>query len=156
MRHYSAKTLEFTKEGFTDLYILNTANTPLTVGGAAVNDFSAGFTTQTIDLTSLAIGDAVLGALIDVKSVITGPSGAPTAQVKTGTGGVAITPTCAVKTATGAVTDNTVVGATISTAAEKLQLALAAGGGDGAAATGGEIWVWAKISRASVRLAVDA
>jgi hypothetical protein len=155
MRHYNAKTLEFTKEGFTDLFILNTANTPLTSGGAAVNDFAAGFGAQTINLTALAAGDAVLGALIDVKTAVTGPTVAPTAQVKTGTGAVAITPTCAIKTAPGSVTDNTVVGKTISTAAEYLQLALAAGGGDGAVATGGEIWVWARISRAG-RLLTDA
>ena len=150
MKHYLAKTLEFTKEGFTDLFILNTANAPAgwTVGSALTNDFSVGFSTQNVVLTALAAGDAVLGALVDIKTAVVGPSTAPTAQVKTGTGGVAITPTVAVKTGTGCVTDNTVVGATISTAAENLVLALAAGGGDGAAATAGEIWVWAKISRA--------
>jgi hypothetical protein len=150
MKHYSAKTLEFTKEGFTDLFILNTANAPAgyTAGAALTNDFSVGFNAQAIVLTALAAGDAVLGALVDVKTAVVGPTGAPTGQVKTGTGGVAITPTVAVKTATGCVTDNTVVGATISPAAENLVFLTAAGGGDSAAATAGEVWIWAKISRA--------
>lgn len=155
MRHYSAKTLEFTKSGFTDLYILSTSNLPATVGGAPVNDFSVGFNAQAIVLTALKAGDAVLKALVDIKTAVVGPTGAPTGQVKTGTGGVAITPTVAVKTATGCVTDNTVVGATISTAAENLVFLTAAGGGDSAAATAGEIWIWASISRAA-RLATDA
>lgn len=147
MKHYSAKTLEFTKEGFTDLFILSTNSLPATVGGAPVNDFSGGFNAISTTLTALAAGDAVLGALIDVVTPVVGPTGAPTGQVKTGTGTVAITPTCAVKTATGAVTDNTVVGATISTAAENLVFLTAAGGGDSAAATAGEIWIWVNISR---------
>ena len=149
MRHYHAKSLEYTKEGFTDLFILSTANLPATVGGAPVNDFSGGFSNKQVTLTALAAGDAVLGALIDVVTAVAGPSAAPTLQVKTGTGAVAITPTCAVKTATGSVTDNTVVGSTISTAAENLVADLQVGGGDGAAATAGEIWIWANISRAA-------
>lgn len=143
MKHYLTKDLQFVKEGFTDLFIL------------AAADFSGGFNAANITLTALVKGDAVLGALIDVKTVVAGPTGAPTLQVKTGTGAVAITPTCACKTATGAVTDNTIVGATISTAAENLLLVTAAGGGDSAAATAGEIWVWVKISRAD-RFAISA
>jgi hypothetical protein len=149
MRHYHAKSLEFTKEGFTDLFILSTANLPATVGGAPVNDFSGGFSNKQITLTTLAAGDAVLGSLVDVVTAVTGPTGAPTLQIKTSSGGVAITPTCAVETATGCVTNNTVVGATISTTSENLVADLQVGGGDGAAATAGEIWIWANISRAA-------
>ena len=148
MRHYNAKTLEFTKEGFSDLFILNTANTPATAGGAAVNDFSAGLSNKQITLTALVAGDLVLDAVIDVKTVIAGPTGAPTAQVKTSVGAVAITPLCAVKTATGVISDNTVVGRTMSTQAENLVLDLQVGGGDGAVPTAGELWIWANISRA--------
>lgn len=155
MEHYSVKSLQFPKEGFSDLFILSTNGRNQTTG-AAVNDFSGGFNANSIVLTTLAVGDAVLSALIDVVTPVTGPTGAPTGQVKTGTGAVAITPTCAVKTAIGAVTDNTVVGSTLSTAAENLNFVTAAGGGDSAAATAGEIWVWANISRAADRKTVQA
>ena len=158
MKHYHAKELEFTKAGFTDLFILNTSNTgsnaQVAPGGAQTvpptvyNDFSVGFTTQTCILTALAASDAILHALIDIKTAIVGPTGSPTAQVKTSVGAVAITPTAVVNsTVLGSVTDNTVVGRTISSGGENLVLALAAGGGNGAAATAGEIWVWANILR---------
>ena len=148
MRHVAAKTLEFTKEGFTDLYIFSASNLPATVGGAPVNDFSVGFNAQSLVCTALAVGDCVLGALVDVKTAIVGPTGTPTGQVKTSSGGVAITPAVSVVATGGCVTNNTVVGATICATAENLVLVTAAGGGDSAAATAGEIWVWAKISRA--------
>ena len=155
MRHYNCKTLEMNKEGFTDLFIFSTANQPATVGGAPVNDFTGGFSNKQLTCTALAVSDCVLDAMIDVKTAIVGPSAAPTAQVKTSTGAVAITPTVAVKTGKGSVSDNTVVGRTISTAAENLVLDLQVGGGDGAAATAGEVWVWANISRAD-RLLIQA
>jgi len=121
-----------------------------TVPPTVYNDFSVGFGTTTCILTALGVADVILSALIDVKTPIVGPTGAPTAQVKTSVGAVAITPTAVVNSATvyGSVTDNTVVGSTISSGAENLVLALAAGGGNSAAATAGEVWVWANILRA--------
>lgn len=135
MRLYKLKTLEETKAGFTDLCIVETA------------DMSVGFSNKQITLRTLEDGDLVQGALIDLNqgALVTGPTGAPTGQVKVGS--VAITPTCAVKTAKYAVTDNTVVGATTATGAATAVLDLQAGGGDSAAATAGEIWVWLKLNR---------
>ena len=148
MKTAQSKSIENLRSGWHLLCVLSTASLPATLGGAPVNDFTNGFSNKQITLTALAAKDRVLAAAIDVVTPIAGPTGAPTVQVKTGTGGVAITPTCACKTAIAAVTDNTVVGATTSTAAENLVLDCQAGGGDGAAATAGEIWVWVKIDRA--------
>ena len=144
-----------TKEGFSDLFIFSTNNLPATVGGAPVNDFSVGFNAQNLICTALNAGDAVLDALIDIKTAIVGPTGAPTAQVKTSTGAVAITTTVAVATGAGAGRDNSVVGFALSAGGENLVLTLAAGGGNSAAATAGEIWVWANISR-NDRLKIQA
>lgn len=151
MRHYLAKSLEYTKPGFTDLFILSATNIPLTAGGAPVNDFSVGFSNQQILLTNLlAIGDTLLpGTVIDIQVPITGPTGSPTAQVKVNTANKALTPTVIVNgLAPGTTTDNTVVGAfMLQTGVDTLVLDLQAGGGNSAAATAGEIWVWARISR---------
>ena len=114
MKHYHAKDLEMTKEGFTDLFILNTSNLGSNSQAAAAtptNDFSVGFSSQNINLTALNAKDVVLDAMIDINTNIVGPTGAPTAQVKTSSGGVAITNTVNVLTGSGALRDNTVVGA---------------------------------------------
>jgi hypothetical protein len=110
---------------------------------------TAGFSNKQITLEGLVAGDCVRGALIEVKTLVTGPTAAPTAQVKLGS--VVITPTVAVKTANYAVTDNTIVGATTATGATNLVLDLQLGGGDGAAATAGEIWVWVHLNTAADR-----
>lgn len=155
MRHYKAKSLEFTKEGFTDLFIFSTSNLPATVGGPPVNDFSVGFSAQQLLCTALNASDCVMYALIDVKTAIVGPTGAPTGQIKTSSGGVAITPTATLASGLGSVTNNTVVGRTISAGTENLVLDLEVGGGNGAAATAGEVWVWVNIARAG-RLNISA
>lgn len=134
MRSYILSAPQRAELGFTDLFILT------------VSDLSVGFSNKQVTLDALAVGDVVLSALVDVKTLITGPTGAPTAQVKINTAAVAITPTAAVKTARFAVTNNTVVGSAGVTAADTLVLDLQAGAGDGAAATAGEIWVWVKRS----------
>lgn len=125
--------------GATSAYVLLTA------------DFSQGFSNKQITLCNLAIGDVVKRAWIDVRTLVTGPTGAPTVQVKVNTAAVAITPTVAVKTAKYAVTNNTVVGSAIPAAADTLVLDCQAGAGDGAAATAGEVHVWVEIERASDR-----
>jgi len=142
MIHYNLKNMEFGKAGWTDLYIVQTADMTTTVvnGGA-------------LTLKAHVAGDLIQGAFVEIPTLITGPSAAPTAQVKAGS--VAITPTVAIKTANYAVTDNTVVGATTFTGAGNLTLTFAAGGGDGAAATAGEIWVWVKKSIAAERTSIQ-
>jgi hypothetical protein len=132
---YRLKDLQITKSGWTHLFIAQAA------------DMTA-FNTD-LTLTALVAGDVVQGAFIDIRTLITGPTAAPTLQIKAGT--VAITPTVACKTANYAVTDNTIVGATTATGAANLTLSSAVGGGDGAAATAGEVWVYAKISRLADR-----
>jgi len=135
MRVYRLKDLQITKSGWTHLFILFAAD---------LTGFAADFT-----LTALVAGDVVQGALIDIRTLVTGPTGAPTGQIKAGS--VVITPTVAVKTANYAITDNSIVGATVATGAANLVFSTAVGAGDGAAATAGEIWVYAKISRLADR-----
>lgn len=128
-----AKTLEFTKNGWTNLVILQTADLTTT----AING-------GTITLDALVAGDLVQDAFIEIPTLITGPTGAPTVQVKLGS--VAITPTVAIESANYAVTDNTVVGSSTATTATNLTATFAAGGGNGAAAATGEIWIWYRKS----------
>lgn len=134
MRSYILSAAQRAELGFTDLFVLTTS------------DFSVGFSNKQITLDALAAGDVVRSALVDVKTFITGPTGAPTAQVKINTAAVAITPTVAVKTARFGVTNNTVVGAAGVTSADSIVLDLQLGAGDGAAATAGEVWVWVNRS----------
>lgn len=138
MKIHTLKTLQETKAGWSKLYIVETADmtTAIVNGGA-------------LTLSAKVAGDLIRGAMIDIRTLITGPTVAPTAQVKLGS--VAITPTVAIKTAYYGVTDNTIVGASTATGAANLTLTFAAGGGDGAAATAGEIWVWVQENLAADR-----
>lgn len=138
MRSYQLSEAQRAVSGFTDVFVLT------------MSDFSVGFSNKQIALDALAAGDVILDALIRVTTLITGPTGAPTAQVKVNTAAVAITPTCAVKTALGSVTNNTVVGRHVVASADTLVLDLQLGAGDGAAATAGEIRVYVKRYNAGV------
>lgn len=138
-----AKGIQFMREGWADLYKIQLA------------DLAVGFSNQQITLRALAAGDLVLGATIDVKTTITGPTGSPTAQVKINSAGIAITPTCVVNSSTvsGSTTNNTIVGAAhLQTGTDSLVLDLQVGGGNGAAATAGEIWVWVRVSTRAERV----
>jgi len=132
MRAYVLSEAQRAVHGWTDLFVLT------------ASDFSVGFSNKQIILDALAVGDAVIDAMIRVKTLVTGPTGAPTAQVKVNTAAVAVTPTCAVKTAIASITNNTVVGRHVVTATDNLVLDLQLGAGDGAAAVLGEVWVWVK------------
>lgn len=135
MKTYRLKDLQITKSGFTHLFV---------VAASDLTSFAADLV-----LTALVAGDFVNGAFVDIRTLVTGPTGAPTVQVKAGS--VVITPTVAAKTAKYAITDNTIVGATTATGSVNLTLSSAVGGGDGAAASAGEIWVYARISRLADR-----
>ena len=139
MRSYILNREQRAVHGFTDVFILLAA------------DFSAGFTNKQVTLDALAAGDFVKRALIDIRTLVSGPSVAPTVQVKINTAAVAITPTLACKTANYAITNNTVVGSAAPTAADNLVLDCQAGGGDGAAATAGEVHVWVERHLATDR-----
>ncbi len=141
---YRTKNFEFMREGFTHLFRILTA------------DLAVGFSNKQLVLTGLVKGDVVQGAVADFVTAVTGPTGNPTAQVKANTAGAAMTVAGDTTTLPGVVGNNTVAGAVIiTTATDNLVLDLQVGGGNGAAATAGEIWVWAKISRAVDRLSVQ-
>lgn len=147
MRNYRSKATEFMREGFTHLFIVELA------------DLSVGFSNQQILLTNLGPGDTVLDGLIDVKTTVAGPTGAPTGQIKINTLNNAITTTCVLNSATvvGAVPNNSVLmRSMVQTGTDTLVLDLQAGGGNGAAATAGEIWCWVCLSRQVERTGTQA
>lgn len=135
-----AYRLKYGEKGpFTHLFVLTKS------------DFSVGFSATSISLCSLAVGDVVLPAvLVDVKTAVTGPTGTPT-------GSVGITGTVARFTAATSVIAVAMVAPAEDVAplavnsATTLIYNLQAGGGDAAAATAGEIWIWAQIVQAGDR-----
>ncbi len=144
MEHYRSKSVEWMREGFTDLFVVQQA------------DLAVGFSNQQIVLAALAKGDLVQDAVMDVVAQVTGPTGLPTAQVKVHTAAVAITNTGVVAiSGVGAVKQLNNDGACLLGGADNLVLDLQAGGGHGAAATAGEIWVWANLSWAADRLTLQ-
>ena len=152
MRHYNAKLLEFTKPGFTDLHILSVANLPATIGGAPVNDFANGLNAQTVTLKTLNPGDVVEYVVVDIKTPLAGPTGAPTVQINVATAGTNLTGTIVANAAAtlGGISSPSQGNAYLQ-AADTLVAAFAAGGGNGAVPTAGEIWIWSAIFSAQDR-----
>lgn len=147
MKHYNLSAEQSAANGgFTDLFQL--AVTDMQVSGQ--------FDAKTIILTTLAVGDIVAGAAIEVVTAIAGPTDAPTALVKVTTDNVVICPTCAVVTAKGSVTNNTIVGAHTVTQVDSLSLLTGKALGNGAAASAGELRVWARILRKATRNMIQA
>lgn len=155
MKLYRSKGLEFIRESFTHLFIVTTISPPTTIGGSTSNDFSVGFSNQQVSLTTLQTGDVVMEGLLEVRTQIAGPTGSPTGQLKINTANIAITPTLVLNnTATTLVTqtNNSIAGSgSVQTGTDTLVLDLQVGGGNGAAATAGEVWCWARITRLADR-----
>lgn len=140
VKHYPLFNNERSASGYTDLFVVKAAD---------MTSFSA----LTINLCALAIGDIVWQeVLLEVKTLVTGPSVAPTASVGV-TGAVTqMIGVSLVKSGNQYFTPAAAAAAYPTVAASKfLVLDLQAGGGDGAAATAGEIWVYARISRVAER-----
>lgn len=138
MRHYHAKNCEFVAfSGFSDLYIVQTA------------DMTA-FSTTAVTLSNLQIGDVVDTVIQETRTAVVGPTGTPTASVGV-TGAVTQFTAATSAIAVGVVAPLSSVAPYVAAAAIALIANLAAGGGNGAAATAGEIWVWARISRQADR-----
>ena len=131
MKHYLAKTLNYTKSGFTDLWILQTA------------DWITNATTAHV-LTALAVGDAVYRVQHDLVTYLAGPA---TGTVSVGVVGALTTFTAAsdIKSAAakyvGAVASVTPY--QTNTAVNMVANAILGAG----AVTAGELWIWANISR---------
>lgn len=155
MKLYRSKGFEFIRESFTHLFIVTTLSPATTVGGSTTNDFSVGFNNQQVALTTLQTGDVVMEGMLEVRTQVAGPTVSPTGQLKINTANIAITPTLVLtNTASTIVTqsNNSVVGSgSVQTGTDTLVLDLQAGGGNGAAATAGEVWCWARITRLADR-----
>lgn len=138
MRHTKFSKDQIAANGFTDLFVVLAAD---------MTSFSA----TNITLDGLAVGDVLgLNLLVEVKTAVAGPSGAPTAQIVESGGSGTMTSTFNPKTATYVTPAAANVTLAITTAGN-LQLALLNGGGDGAAASAGEIWIWCSIYRKGER-----
>jgi hypothetical protein len=169
MKHYNLKTLQYTKPGFTDLFILELA------------DWVKNATTAHV-LTALAVGDIVYRVMSEVKTAVAGP----TATVSVGVVGALTTFTDASDVATGtavpyvakkATAGNVGTGFIAATSGGAVTTALtnATSGvipGSGPVAyetltavnmvanailsnvtvTAGEVWIWAEISRQADRV----
>ncbi len=138
MRTYSLSERERATSGFTDLFVLN----------AADGDFAAANYGSGQKLRTLAAGDVVYKVVMDVRTALVGPTGTPTVAIGvTGALTQFIGATSSVATGTAASSASPYVQATAKT----LTYDPENGGGNGAAATAGEIWVWANISNAADR-----
>jgi hypothetical protein len=135
MRHYKLKTLEETKAGFSDLWIL-----PFT-------ELVPGATTAQV-LTALQPGDVVYRVLLENKTLVAGV----TATVSIGVVGTLTQFTAAVdQTAAGSKYTAAIAAATpyaTNTSAINMVANEIVGAGT---PTAGEVWVWACISRVEER-----
>lgn len=122
--------------GFTHNFVLKIADMTTLVNGTKIN------------LCPLAIGDIVFPSklLMETRTPIVGPTGTPTASV--GITGAVTQFTAASSIIAGATAQiaPTAAAAYVVTAATNLVLDFEAGGGNGAAATAGEIWVWVSMA----------
>ncbi len=135
MKQYTLNQMEKAQSGFTDLYILTIA------------DMTSLANSTDITLSKLVAGDIVFPSkmLVEVRTAVVGPTGTPTGSVGI-TGAVTQFTAATSVIATGYVAP-TGAAAYIVTGSTNLLYDFQAGGGNGAAATAGEIWVWASISR---------
>lgn len=123
--------------GFTHLFILT----------AAQGDFATFANGTKINLCPLAAGDIVFPSKIlqEHKVLVVGPTGAPTASLGTTAAATQFTAASTVEAGTQQIVP-TAAAAFVVTAATQLAIDLEAGGGNGAAATAGEIWVWVSLA----------
>lgn len=136
MKHYNAKTLEFTKAGFTDLWIIELA------------DWVKNATTAHA-LTSLLLGDVVLRAMSEVVTAVAGP----TATVSVGVVGALTTFTAASDVATGTVVPYVAAVASVTPYPVNTAVGLVANAIlSNVTVTAGEVWIWANISRKADRV----
>lgn len=137
--------LKFEERGqFTDLFILTK------------EDFAEGFDDIQIELTTLRVGDVLLPpVLLERKTDVAGPTAAPTGSVGVTDAPTQFTAAATVEAGDAYVTGDDSVGPYPVNTEIALIVDLQKGGGDGAAATAGELWVWVNICRAADR-AVEA
>lgn len=135
MRHYNLKTLQLTKTGFTDLFII-----PYT-------DLVVNTTTAQV-LTALAVGDVVLRVLHETKTYLAGPA---TGTVSVGIVG-SLTLFTAASDVKSAAAKYVAAVASITPYPVNTAVNMVANEVIGAgAATAGEVWIWANINRVADR-----
>jgi hypothetical protein len=141
MKHYQLQRPDRVL-GASDLFVLSKTDLTTTVvnGGTLVLD-------------ALAAGDIVsCPVLVEIVTAITGPTGTPTVAIEGGSTGLTTA-----KSIMAVGYQSTAETQTYYTSGgDNLEAVFAAGGGDGAAATAGEIWIWVGISRKSDRRAITA
>lgn len=122
--------------GFTHLFVLTTADMTTLVNATKIN------------LCPLAAGDIVWPAklLQELRTAIVGPTGTPTASVGVTAAVTQFTAASSIIAGATAQIVPTAAAGFVVTAATNLVLDFEAGGGNGAAATAGEIWVWVSLS----------
>lgn len=135
MKHYNAKTLQFTKPGFTDLWVIELA------------DWIKNATTARV-LTALALGDVVTRVVTETRIAVAGP----TATVSVGVVGALTTFTAASDVATGTVVPYVAAVASVTpyptnTAVNMVSNEILSN----VTVTAGEVWIWASISRLADR-----
>jgi hypothetical protein len=138
MKHYNLKTLQLTKTGFTDLFILSSADT----------DFVLNATTAKV-LTALAVGDVVQRVMSEVKTAVAGP----TATLSVGVVGALTQFTAASDVATGTTVPYVAAVASVTPYPTNTAVNMVANTViSNVAVTAGEVWVWASISRVGDRV----
>lgn len=120
--------------GYTDIFVLKVADFKVLTNG-----------TQII-LCPLAVGDIIREVFIDVRTAIVGPTGTPTISVGNTATATQFTNTVSLVTAPSTTLNNSGAPAAVA-AATNLIVDFEAGGGNGAAATAGEVWIFANIKR---------
>jgi hypothetical protein len=174
MKHYNLKTLQRTKTGYTDLFILSSADT----------DFIKNATTDVV-LTALAAGDIVDKISTEVRTAVAGPTATlsvgvtsavtqftPAGDIATGTavpyvagnpavavgtGFIAATSAGAVTTAltnaTSGVSSIATVQPRYATLSSKNLIAETIL--SNVTVTAGEVWIWASIDRLTDRNSIQ-
>lgn len=135
MKRYPLKSLQYTKQGLTDLYILEQS------------DFVTNTTTAHV-LTALAVGDIVHRVIQETKTYLAGPA---TGTVSTGVVG-ALTQFTAASDVKSAAAKYVAAVASVTPYPTNTAVNLVANAilGSGAV-TAGEVWIWVGISRAAER-----
>lgn len=135
MTPYTLNQYERAMSGFTHVFKLGIADMATLVNGTKIT------------LCPLAVGDIVWPAklLQEVRTLVTGPTGTPTASVGITAAVTQFTAATSIISGTQQVVPTSAAPYVVATGTN-LVVDFEAGGGNGAAATAGEIWVWVSLS----------
>lgn len=143
MNAYALSEMEKAQSGFTHCFVLKLADLAVFTNGTKIT------------LCALAVGDIVFPSKIlqEVKTLVTGPSGTPTASLGVTAAVTQFTAATSVIAAPQQVVPTAAAPFVVATATN-LVVDLEAGGGNGAAATAGEIWIWVSLSLIADRVSL--